>query len=143
MLYHVDPRHGGPAGIGEGQRGQDPHRCGLAGAVRAEQAKDRPGGHGEADTGQGPGLPVVLGQPLGLDHRPSFPTVTHVTCLLQWHPRLGVGRAAGAVAGGGSHGRRWLRGPGSCWSSSPRFRYQIVSLLRRTAMHHMMHAHMG
>jgi NarL family two-component system sensor histidine kinase LiaS len=41
------PGRGGPAGAGQGLRGQDPHRRGLA--VRPGQARDRPGGHGAWD----------------------------------------------------------------------------------------------
>jgi hypothetical protein len=62
-LYAVD---GGGAGRGAGETGEDLERRRLAGAVRAEEAKDRAFGHVEGEVGQGLDAFVVLRQ---ADHR--------------------------------------------------------------------------
>jgi hypothetical protein len=66
VAQHVDPGHRGPAGVRAGQRGQDPHGGGLAGAVRAEQGVHAAGPDGEAQPVQRAdaaleGLAEVLG----------------------------------------------------------------------------------
>ena len=43
VAQHVDARDRRPPGVGQGQRGQDPHRGRLAGAVGPEQPEDRAG----------------------------------------------------------------------------------------------------
>ena len=68
---HVDAGHRRRTRIGPGQRGQHPHGGRLAGAVRAQEAEDGAGRHGDVDTRQRLGLPVALGQPFGLDHEVS------------------------------------------------------------------------
>ena len=55
------------AGVGLQQRGQDPHRGGLAGAVRAEQAEDGAGARGEVHAAQRLHRPVGLLEPLDDD----------------------------------------------------------------------------
>ena len=53
--------------VGAQQGGEHPHRGGLAGAVRAEHAVDRAGGHGQVDAVHRPGVAERLDQARGLD----------------------------------------------------------------------------
>jgi hypothetical protein len=65
----VEPGHPGLAGVRAGQGGQDPHRGGLAGAVRAEQAEHGAARHGQVDPVEHGGGPVGLAQTLDLESR--------------------------------------------------------------------------
>ena len=64
VLDDVQPGDAGGAAVGLQQRGQDPHRGGLAGTVGAEQAEDRARLRGEVDAAQRVHLTVRLLQAL-------------------------------------------------------------------------------
>ena len=63
----VEARDARRARVGREQRGQDPHRGRLAGAVRAEQPEDAARLDSEVDTAQRMDVAVALSQPDGLD----------------------------------------------------------------------------
>ena len=77
LLHHVEAGDRPPAGVGEGEGGQDPHRRRLARPVGTEQAQDGAGRDREVDAGQGVGGAVALLEPLGLDHH----LVSHASVL--------------------------------------------------------------
>ena len=78
LAHHVVAEDAGLAAVGPQQGGEHPHGGGLAGAVRAEDAVDRAGGHGEVDAVDGPGLAERLHQARGLDREAGRST------LLPW-----------------------------------------------------------
>jgi hypothetical protein len=63
--------HPGPPAVRPGQRGQDPHRGGLARAVRPEEGEHAAPRDPQADPGQDLGGAVGLGQPGRLDGQPA------------------------------------------------------------------------
>ena len=65
---HVMAGHPGPALVGDGQGGQDPHGGRLARTVRPEHPEDRPGVDRKIHPGQGLGGTVSFLQAFGLDH---------------------------------------------------------------------------
>jgi len=62
---HVVAADLGVTAVRAQQGGQDPHRGGLARAVRAQQAEYRAASHGEVDPVQGDGPVEPLDQPFG------------------------------------------------------------------------------
>jgi hypothetical protein len=81
MAQDVDPRDFGVPSVGAGERGQDPDRRRLAGAVRAEEPEDRSRLDREPDAIDGDDRPAVaLHQPVGDDGGSSI--LVHVHPLL-------------------------------------------------------------
>ena len=81
----VVPGDGGPAGVRDEQRGQDPHGGGLAGAVGAEQAQHGARRDLEVQAVQGHHVAVLLDQAFGLDrvrHHAAPREVTHGHSIL-------------------------------------------------------------
>src|SRR3546814_645749 len=64
---HVDAGHLDRALVGLEQRGEDPHRCGLAGAVRAEQAEHGTLRYVEVEPCEGGDIAVALHEAPGGD----------------------------------------------------------------------------
>ena len=64
---HVVAEHGGGAGVGPEQRGEDADRGGLAGAVGAQQAEDGALPDAEIHAVEGAGVTECLDQPVRFD----------------------------------------------------------------------------
>ena len=67
VVTDVEAHHARRAGGGREERGQDPDRGRLAGAVRAEQAEHRPALDAQVDSAERFDVLVRLGEALGLD----------------------------------------------------------------------------
>jgi hypothetical protein len=67
LLHHVEPRDAGAAGVGDEQRGEDPHRGRLARPVGAEQAEHRALLHLQVDPVEGDDVAVGLREPFRAD----------------------------------------------------------------------------
>jgi len=65
VLHDVEPVHLRPPGVGLEERGEDPHRRGLARAVGAEQAEDGALLGLEVESAQGVRVPEALLEALG------------------------------------------------------------------------------
>src|SRR5919106_943826 len=64
---HVVPEHLRPSTVGGQDRGEDPHRGGLPGSVRAQQPEHRGGRHVEVDAVEGRDAPEALRESLDED----------------------------------------------------------------------------
>src|SRR5216683_3505192 len=74
LVVHVEPGDPGPAGVRTEQCGEDPDHCGLAGAVRPEQAVDRAFAHPQIHPVQREDFSQTLRDPLCSNR---FRTVRH------------------------------------------------------------------
>ena len=96
----VEPGHGRAPGVGPEERGEDPHRRRLAGAVRTEQAQDGPLGDLEVDAVEGSDLALAglvdLDQAFGRDRGVGC----HAQALApSWGPGSGARKYTGSPFG--------------------------------------------